>query len=235
MKDPESKDYVKLFYKELSKECDPKDFWGQVKRTVNGNPVTQDQIDLIEETVCRELQFTDSDTVLDIGCGNGALSVLFFPRIRSLVGVDFSEYLIAVAKENFEKSPDYTFHLGDALEFILDYKDKGKITKALCYGTFAYFSADVAEKMLLHLNKEYKNLTRIFIGNLPDKSLADRFYYNDVDYSGLLDDPKSAIGIWRTQEEMTRLAEECGWKIQFHRMPENFHGAHYRYDITLTR
>lgn len=235
MKPTNSKDYVKLFYQEQAQKCDPKDFWGQVKRTVNGNPITQDQINLIEETVCTQLQFKKTDNLLDIGCGNGALSVSFFDKINSLVGVDFSEYLIAVSKENFEKAPEYTFHLGDAYKFIVDYSEKEKITKALCYGTFAYFDAVTSEKMLSHLNTEYKNLTRIFIGNLPDKALADRFFYKDTDYTDQLDDPKSAIGLWRTKEEMTTLAESCGWKIQFHHMPENFHGAHYRYDVTLTR
>lgn len=235
MKDSSDKDYVKLFYQELSKECDSKDFWGQVKRTVNGKPVTQDQIDLIEETVCDSLKFEKSDCVLDIGCGNGALSALFFNKINSLVGVDFSEYLVSVARENFEKKPDYVFHLGDAYEFIESYKEKERITKALCYGTFAYFDESTARKMLLNLNEAYKNLSVFFIGNLPDKDKAADFFYDKQDYETQLDNPKSAIGIWRTKDEMKELAAACGWKITFHQMPEKFHGAHYRYDAILTR
>lgn len=235
MKSESKKDYVSLYYKELSQKCDPKDFWGQVKRTVDGKPISQEQIALIEKTVSSCLDLNKNDHVLDIGCGNGALSVLFYDKINSLTGVDFSEYLISVARENFEKAPNFTFHLGDAYAFIRDFASKDKITKALCYGTFSYFSATVAREMLQCLNKEYANIERVFIGNLPDKARADRFYYKDVDYKEQLDDPQSPIGIWRTEEEMTALAAGCGWQIEFHRMPEGFHGAHYRYDVLLTR
>ena len=38
------------FYKEHPKTCDPEDFWGQVKRTVNGKPIPQAQIDMIVES-----------------------------------------------------------------------------------------------------------------------------------------------------------------------------------------
>jgi SAM-dependent methyltransferase len=228
-------DYVKLFYKELPKQCDPEDFWGQVKRTVNGKPITKDQIDLIVETVGKALDLDKTDNLLDIGCGNGALSALLFKKVGSIVGVDFSEYLIGVAKKNFEERPRYTFHLGDAYKFIVNYRKKEQITKALCYGTFAYFNFKVAEKMLSHLYNEYDNLTRVFLGNLPDKEKAAKFFYKDIDYASLLDDPKSAIGIWRSREEMKKLAMDCGWKVKFNKMPKKFHGSHYRYDVILIR
>jgi cyclopropane fatty-acyl-phospholipid synthase-like methyltransferase len=229
------KDYVKLFYQELSQKCDPKDFWGQVKRTVNGKPFNKAQIDLIKKTIINHLKLKKTDSLLDIGCGNGALSALFLEKINSLVGVDFSEYLISIAKENFEKKPNHIFHLGDAYKFIVDYENKDKITKSVCYGTFAYFNFRTSEKMLSHLNKEYKNLARIFLGNLPDKDRAEKFFYNNIDYASQLNDSKSAIGIWRTKDEMKKLAASCGWKTKFHQMPQRFHGAHYRYDVLLTR
>lgn len=235
MKRTVKKDYVKLQYKELSKQYDPKDFWGQVKRTVDGKPVDQDQIDLIGRTVKECLRLKKKDRVLDIGCGNGALSSVFFNSIEYLVGVDYSEYLISVAKENFENKPNFTFHLGDASRFVVGFKNKETITKALCYGTFQYFSPRVSEKILLTLSKEYKNLKTIFLGNLPDKDRAAQFYYENIDYSDLLNDSKSPIGLWRTKDEMKKLAGDCGWKVKFHQMPPVFHGAHYRFDAILTR
>jgi len=172
---------------------------------------------------------------LDIGCGNGALSVLFFDKINRFVGIDFSEYLVSVAKENFEKLPSYIFNLGDAYEFIAAYENKNQITKALCYGAFQYFDFITAEKILLHLNTEYKNLAKIYIGNLPDKDRADKFFYKNIDYKNLMDNPQSSIGIWRNKVEMKNLALECGWEIEFYQMPEKFYATHYRYDVLLTR
>jgi hypothetical protein len=85
------------------------------------------------------------------------------------------------------------------------------------------------------LNKEYENLTKIYIGNMPDKDRAYKFYYKKIDYKNLLGNPQSSIGIWRNKEEMKKLAIECGWKIEFHQMPEEFYAAYYRYDVLLTR
>jgi cyclopropane fatty-acyl-phospholipid synthase-like methyltransferase len=222
-------------HKEFPKTRDPKDFWGQVKRTINGEPVSQAQIDLIVAAVCNGLILSKEDILLDIGCGNGALSAFFFDYVKKLIGVDFSEYLISVAKQNFEKPPNYIFNLGDAFEFISRQSNEIQITKMLCYGAFQYFGFEMTEKILVHLNREYKKLTRIYIGNLPDKDKADSFFYKDIDFKKLLNDPQTSIGIWRTKDEMTKLAHDCGWKITFHHMPQEFYASHYRYDVILTR
>ena len=38
----EKKDYI---HKEYPKTCDPNDFFGQVKRTVNGQPISEEEIE----------------------------------------------------------------------------------------------------------------------------------------------------------------------------------------------
>lgn len=227
--------YVDLFYKELSKSCDPKDYWGQVKRSVDGKPVSNDHILLIVDAVNKGLQFRESDVLLDIGCGNGALSAFFIDKVKRIIGVDFSEFLISVAKKDFEVKPDYMFHLSDALDFVINYDPKEEITKALCYGTFAYFDLRVAEEMLRRLNEEYKNLSKFYIGNLPDKDRASDFFYENVDFSDQINDSTSPIGIWRNESEMKELANKTGWDAEFFRMPKIFQGSHYRYDVLLKR
>lgn len=224
-----------FIHKEFPKTCDPSDYWGQVKRTVNGKPIGQDQIDMIINSVKAGLQLGKDDFLLDIGCGNGALSSLLLQHVEGLVGVDFSEYLISVAKKDFEKAPRYTFHLGDAHQFVTDYPSKSQVTKALCYGVFTYFEKEKAADILMRLNRDYTALNRVYIGNLPDRDKARDFYYANIDFSKLIDDPKSSIGIWRTKSDTEKLALECGWRIEFIQMPPNFYAAHYRYDVVLSR
>ena len=106
-----------FIHKEYPKSCDPGDFFAQVKRTVNGKPVSQEQINIIVNSIVNGLQLKSNDVMFDLGCGNGALSMLMFSSIKKYHGVDFSEFLVEVAKKNFEMK-DFTFELGEAILII---------------------------------------------------------------------------------------------------------------------
>lgn len=222
-------------YKEHPKTCQPKDFWGQVKRTVNGKPVSQDQIDMIVNAVVEQLELNQGDFLLDLCCGNGALTSLLVEHCQGGLGVDFSEYLIKVANENFAKPRVQTYILSDVLEFCESPITPEKFTKILCYGSFSYIESDRAERLLCLLVDKFPNITAAFIGNYPDKAkMLDFFGERDIE-PGVENDPDSPIGIWRNDAEFKELANRCGWTAKIHKMPETYYAAHYRYDIVLTR
>lgn len=223
------------FYKDHPKTCSPDDFWGQVKRTVNGRPVSQDQIDLIVDAVVVGLELKEKDILLDLCCGNGALSTLFFEHCNGGLGVDFSEYLISIANKYFAAPPNQTYILQDAVEFCKNPIAPLRFSKAVCYGSFSYLEQDSAEALLCLLNSNFPDLERIFIGNCPDRNLLAEYYGDRPFTPGSENDPDSPIGIWRTQEEFDSLAKSCGWRATFHKMPSQYYAAHYRYDTILSR
>src|SRR5687768_4849570 len=104
------------YHKEYPKSVAPDDFWGQVRRTVNGKPVSQEHIDMIVAGIRAGLQLQPKDCLLDLACGNGALSRYFFSECAGFLGVDFSEYLISVAQKNFAR-PDYEFTVADVAAY----------------------------------------------------------------------------------------------------------------------
>ena len=224
------KDYI---HKEFPKSCDPKDFFGQVKRTVNGNPVSEEEIKMIVNTIHTKLELQPNDFLLDIGCGNAALASMLFDSISGYQGVDFSEYLVKIAKENFEK-PNYQIYLCDAISFLERIEEKTEVTKILCYGVFSYFTPSDAEKLFALTRKKFPNATHFFIGNIPDKERAQNFYYSTIEYKTLLDDNQSSIGKWWIKKEIEDLAIISKWNIEFHNMHETFYSSHYRFDALLT-
>jgi len=223
------------FYKEYPKSCDIKDFWGQVKRTVNGKPVSQAQIDMIVNAVINELDLRPNDRLLDICCGNGALSTLLFDQCEGGLGVDFSEYLISIAKKYFSHRPTHEYIFVDAVDFCCTPSKPELFTKALCYGSFSYIEEERAELLLQNLNKNFPNLSRVFIGNTPDKALVNEFFAKDSYDQSSISDPSSAIGIWRTSSDFASLANRCGWKAQIKKMPAAYYASHYRYDVILIK
>lgn len=221
------------FYKEYPKSCDPKDFWGQVRRTVNGKPVPQEQVDMIIRAVLNALELSKTDVLLDLCCGNGALTTSFFEQCNGGVGVDFSEYLINIAWKHFLKCANEKYILQDVLEFVQNYPYPERFNKALCYGSIQYLPKDTTHELLITMRKRFTNLGILFIGNIPDKQFARGFFGNRYK-PGVEDSPANAIGIWWTQEEFHILAKRSGWAMDVHFMPKDFYWSNYRYDVILT-
>ena len=56
---------------------------------------------MIVNAINSGLNIEADDNLLDLGCGNAALASRLFPLINKYVGLDFSRYLLKVAKDNF--------------------------------------------------------------------------------------------------------------------------------------
>lgn len=228
-------DYPTVDYDQHARTCAPDDFWAQVKRTRNGTPVPDAHIDMIVEAIRRGLALGPDDVVLDLACGNGALSQRLFESCAGLVGVDLSAYLIEVANRHFARQPDYSFVERGVAEYLEEEPQPERFTKVVCYGSFAYFAHADALAALHFLNRRFTRVDAIFIGNLPDLERKDAFYGARTPDPRELVDPRSQIGIWRTRAEFKAMAASAGWDVAFLEMPPEFYSAHYRYDALLRR
>ena len=227
--------YAKFSYDAHARTCAPDDFLGQTRRTVQGMPIPDAQIHMILDAMRHGLQLREDDVLLELACGNGALSVQMFDACQGYLGTDISEYLISVAKQHFERQPDYRFEKQGAIECVHHEPQPERFTRALCYAGFQYFSDPDAADILLTLHDHFTQLQRMFIGNLPDRARAAEFYTSREVSAAELSDPDTALGIWRTRDAFAQLAHDTGWQVEFSFMPPGFHAAHYRYDAVLTR
>lgn len=227
--------FKKFSYEEHAKASDPLDFWGQVKRTVDGKPVGETQIALIESAVAQGLELCADDVVFDIGCGNGALSDRIFANCRGGLGVDASEYLISVARKHFGARAGVEYQVANAADLVHALPDPERFTKLLCYGAFMYLSDPEAQAVLSGVRRRFSNVERCFLGNLPNRDRALDFYYPSEYVAGIEDCHETAIGMWRSEQQIQELAARTGWTAAIRRMPPDFSAASYRYDVVLTR
>lgn len=230
-----SNPYPKFDHDEYARSCAPDDFLGQTRRTVQGKPVSEEQIRMIIETITSRLELKPDDSLLELACGNGSSSRFLFDRCRDYLGVDLSEYLISVAKKNFEKPPHFQFMMQGAAEYVRGEDRPERFSKVLCYASFCYFPPADAAEVLQTLHDRFTNAKTVFIGNLPDRDRAKEFYKTREPGSEELSDWATAIGTWRTRTEFAKLAGDAGWKVQLSTMPPEFFSSYYRFDALLSR
>ena len=88
---PESPaDWPKSDYKHYPKTLAPDDLWGQVRRTIHGKPVSEEQIAMIVAAIRERLALAPDDVLLDLACGNGALGSYLVDACASMFGVGTS-------------------------------------------------------------------------------------------------------------------------------------------------
>ena len=218
-------------YDRHARTCARGDLWGQVRRTVRGRPVAPEQIGMIVDEIVHRLDLRPRDVLLDLGCGNGALTARLMPACAGSVGVDISDYLVGIAQERFAV-PGRDFMAQDAALFVEQAAEPEQFTKVLCYGSLGYLSDETVARMLRGVRRRFTNTSRVMLGNLADPARAAAFYPPDSPAD--LREARSPIGIWRDADEIAALAGS-GWRLTKSVMPDEFFGAHYRYDAVLER
>jgi cyclopropane fatty-acyl-phospholipid synthase-like methyltransferase len=221
-------------HKEFPKSVGRDEFWKQIKRTVNGKEVSEEDISNIVKQITNHIKPNKEDHLLDLGCGNGALASNFFPRIGQYTGVDFSEYLLGVAQEFF--NPENVEYVDDSAENFINNCESPQIyTKILIYGVMSYFGRKGLINMLTKIKNDFVNSDYVFIGNIPNKLKAQEFYDNGSVTDFDVEDSKSAIGTWWDPEDLILICNDIGFKVELLYMPDSFYGSKYRFDILLTR
>jgi cyclopropane fatty-acyl-phospholipid synthase-like methyltransferase len=233
--DLKSNPYENFDHDEFSRSKPRDDFLGQIRRTVNGHPVSEEQMELIENSLVLGLQLSKEDKILDLACGNGILSKRLFEKCSGLHGVDLSAFLISVAQEYFQNMPRYKFSQSDIVDFLRNDSECLEFNKVICYGSFSYLSEEAAKETLSLLYTKYPNVSRVYIGNLPDYDKRHLFFTRSAPREELLQVHTTTIGIWRSEEEFCALSSECGWKPTIRHIDESFYSSKYRYDVLLKR
>ena len=143
------------------------DFWKQVRRTINGSPVSEEQIRIIYNHIVKRLKLSRDDKLIDIGCGNGALSSLFRNDVAKIFGIDPSRYLIYIAKKYFaDKNIDFEVRDSSSAHEIDDFESFNKI---LMYGVSSFLEDD---ELICSIEKVFKqskaSSKMMMIGNIRD-------------------------------------------------------------------
>lgn len=195
------------------------DFRRQVKRTLNGEPLDDRQVQAIADFVVTLLDASDEDHLLDVGCGNGELLSLYSGGLASVVGIDPSEYLINVSIKYFA-SDRIRFVNTRTVDYLETVEDPERFTRVCFFASFQYLSLSEANTALQIVHQRFPRVDRIVLGNLPDLRRRESFASGLPRHSDPEAEHLTAIGRWFTGEDIERLALDNGFSSVITSAPE---------------
>jgi len=215
---------------------DREDYLKQVGHTLNGKSISAAHFQLLLDQAFRELDIQDKDVVLDLCCGNGYITVEFARACESVVGVDFSDPLLKVARED---------HCPRNVEYlrmnVLDLdvsrlRTAGPYSKISVYAALQHFKKKDLSPLLRRLVELSTPSPTILLGFVPDRGRLSAFYNTPsrkLERIRRILTKTDVMGTWWDKEFIERVGSEFGLRCEFHDLDERLHASAYRFDVVL--
>ncbi len=228
-----------------------KDFWGkfpnqfakdefikQVGKTVQGQPISIEQLDHLIRDVVQKLDLKAEDVVLDLCCGNGLITSAIAKNCQSIVGVDFSKPMIEIARE-YHNSINTKYLNMSVLDITAENLQSPKsFTKIYMYEGLQYFQ----EAQLPHLIQTLLALSServiILFAGVPDMDKIREFYdtpERQLEYETRKRLGTEAVGTWWEKTFIRQVCGDHGLQCDFLSQHHLSHTARYRFDIRIKR
>jgi 2-polyprenyl-3-methyl-5-hydroxy-6-metoxy-1,4-benzoquinol methylase len=214
------------------------EFMRQVGKTYRGQPISRNQLNMIVEDVVRKLNLQKDDVVLDLCCGNGLITSAIAKKCRHVAGVDFSEFLIGVARE-FSGASNLCYYCLPALEMTPEiFRPSIPFTKIYMYESLQHFREDQLAPLLATLRLLSNEKTAILLASVPHKRKMLNFYntaklrseFRERKRKGSLE-----LGTWWNQSDIREICAAFNLRCRFLPQPDGLHTAHYRFDVRIIR
>lgn len=228
----------RTFWEEYPRRYGESEFRKQVGRTADGGvPTAETEIGQVVEEVVRRLELRADDRLLDLCCGNGYLTVRLAEVAREVVGVDFSEPMLEVARR-FHTAPAVTYREGSALDLGSALGDARPFHKVCLLESLHYFVPRQLGRLLEELLRWTTDDARIYLSGVPDAERKDAFFDTPErrrEHERRKAAGTDAMGYWWTAAEIEERAEALGLRCEILPQHPALHTAYYRFDAVLSR
>lgn len=159
------------------------------------------------EAVIELLDINETDTIVDLGCGNGALTQRLSQLSKNVIGIDASDEMLKIAKEAY---PDLTFIKADALDFDIGKKADAVFSNAV----FHWIDKDKQIRLLTNINRNLRKGGRLVceFGGFGCAEAIHSALEAEFNSHGLIY-PRTFY--FPTIGEYAPLLEQCGFKVEF--------------------
>ena len=188
--------------------------------------------------VSRILELKPEDVLLDIGCAGGLFELAYANWLDRICGVDYSDAMVELAKENTRPYGNVTIKTGNIMS--LDFPD-GSFSKVLCNSVLQYLDGyqDIRQACT-EIHRVLKPDGIGLISLIPDSSLKEAFISEienlDIDEAKKQESrAKNARAFWIDKEKVVTIGREAGFRhVQTHEPAIEFHRKYY-FDIIVKK
>jgi len=196
------------------------ELYRKVGKIANSAPVSRDVVQKLVDDVADKLELTDSDTLLEMCCGNGLITHPLSEKVKKIYAFDFTESLIASALQH-RASTNIEYVTGNAKEdFTRIFAEPLPVVKKfLIHDSTAYFLPEDIEKMIEKIKTVSEDFM-FYLTHIPNNANKWLFYntperkekYEASLQSG--DIFLGGIGRWWDKSEFTAIAEKYHLHIE---------------------
>jgi ubiquinone/menaquinone biosynthesis C-methylase UbiE len=163
------------------------------------------------------LQLKSSDTLLDIGCGSGIITLTLSPWLSRIHGLDFSPRMIARAEGNCQDIPNVSFAVGNITDLEAP---TASYSKVLAYSVLQYLpDREAVLKAFSEVARVLEPGGRALFAANPDPEKQD-LNRARIEQSPLSTEQKAfnsrlaEATLWISPREMVDLAKSLGLKAE---------------------
>ena len=223
--------YWQSHFNERVDEVGETDFFRQVGKTFLGEPVPPSHLERIVDDLQAQLELDNDLRVLDLGCGNGLVTSRVAPRVRRIVGVDYAERLVHVARRH-HGGPNVSYAHADVLSWSSD----ERFDAAYLYEVVQHIAPADLPRLASVLSAHLVNGARALLCGVPDRER--RWDYYDTpekrSYAEAMDEAGTPhMGHWYTARELAAPFEAVGFRPTILPQDPSMHTAHYRFNLRL--
>jgi len=209
------------------------DLFQQVGRTIGGKSEPEEQVEIHVKSIANLLKLNKKDVLLDLCCGNGIVTARLAPLCGIIIGVDYSEELIQVAKKtNYASNIVYIHSCAEDMS-QLDLPTTGSIKICMNAG-LQYFTEPTVDQLLSSLRRLAHGDLELLFTAVPDADKLERFYNTPerrAEYERRSAAGNEAIGTWWNRHHLISIFERAGYAAKAIDLDPTLTSAHYRFDV----
>lgn len=206
----------------------------QVLRVQNKEPMPQDQFRQLANQIRSVLELSSTDSLIDLCCGNGLLTVELAPHCKEVTAIDFCEELVDAIPVT--GPTPITTVVSDAVSVDLAANSADKI---LIAAALQHFSQGEVVQLLRKTFSWLRPGGRLLVTDILDSERIWAFYNSPERESAYFDNlakQTPILGTWFHRTWLEKLGQDVGFaETQILVQPREQIYSHYRFDLLAQR